>query len=83
VVLTGLCSNPFVAFGGSVRGHPVRLAAEQIDAIVAAHNSGATVAELAAEFGAHRTTITGHLRRAAQPTQPRSVGFELVRSQEA
>ena len=40
-----------------------RLSPSDIDDLVNAYRAGATISQLAAEFGVHRTTVAGHLDR--------------------
>jgi hypothetical protein len=40
-----------------------RLSPIDIDDLISAYQAGATISQLAAEFGIHRTTVAGHLDR--------------------
>jgi transposase-like protein len=40
-----------------------RLSPTDIDDLIKAYQGGATISQLAADFGVHRTTVTGHLDR--------------------
>ena len=44
-----------------------RLSPSDIDELVNAYRGGATISQLAAEFGVHRTTVAGHLDRHGVP----------------
>jgi transposase-like protein len=40
-----------------------RLSPTAIDELTAAYQAGATISQLASDFGVHRTTVAGHLNR--------------------
>ena len=44
-----------------------RLSPTDIDDLVAAYQAGATISQLAVEFGIHRATVAGHLDRHGVP----------------
>ena len=44
-----------------------RLSPTDIDDLIAAYRAGATIIQLAMEFGIHRTTVAGHLDRHGVP----------------
>ena len=44
-----------------------RLSPAAVEDLIAAYQAGATVTQLAVEFGIHRTTVTGHLDRHGVP----------------
>jgi transposase-like protein len=44
-----------------------RLSPTDINGLIAAYEAGATITQLAAEFGVHRTTVAGHLDRHGVP----------------
>ena len=44
-----------------------RLSPTDVDDLIAACQAGATISQLAVEFGIHRTTVTGHLDRHGVP----------------
>jgi IS30 family transposase len=46
--------------------------------LVAARRAGATVRELADQFGIHRTTVTTHLQREGMPTRTGGLGTDDV-----
>jgi DNA invertase Pin-like site-specific DNA recombinase len=48
----------------SLRQKQTRLAEEQVSELIAMHEQGAPIDELAATFGIHRTTVMTHLDRA-------------------
>lgn len=47
-----------------------RLRPAEVDELVAAYRSGATIRELAAQFGVHRATVGQHLAAQGVDTQP-------------
>ncbi len=49
---------------GPIRQRQRRLTEAQVSEMVARYESGATVYELAAEFGCHRTTVAARLKKA-------------------
>jgi DNA-directed RNA polymerase specialized sigma24 family protein len=53
-----------------VRQQQKRLRPEEIERLVARYAAGATTYQLAVEFGCHRTTVSGALRRAGIHLQP-------------
>ena len=48
---------------------PRRLTATEIDDMVTKYESGATVPDLVEQFGIHRTTVLGHLKRRSVETR--------------
>lgn len=55
-----------------------QLRRDEVDALVTAHQAGATVRKLAAQFGQHRSAIGRHLRARGINTQPPALTPEEV-----
>jgi len=53
-----------------------RLSPATVDDIVEAYRAGATINQLAAEFGIHRTTVTGHLDRHRVPRHSKQTAWD-------
>jgi transposase-like protein len=47
---------------------------DHVDAMIAAYQGGATAAEVAAQFGVHRSTVLRKLRAAQVDREPQSLG---------
>ena len=65
-------SNDYAEGAGEEKGRlsnppQRRLSPSDIDELVNAYRGGATISQLAAEFGVHRTTVAGHLDRHGVP----------------
>jgi AraC-like DNA-binding protein len=58
-----------------------RLSPTAVDALISAYQAGATISQLAVEFGAHRTTVAGHLDRhgVARHSELRAWDDEILR----
>ena len=53
-----------------------RLSPTDIDDLVEAYKAGATISQLAVEFGIHRTTVAGHLDRRGLPRQSERTAWD-------
>ena len=58
-----------------------RLSPTDIDGLVHAYRSGATISQLAVDFGTHRTTVAGHLNRHGVPRHSKTTAWtdEILR----
>ncbi len=62
---------------GRLSNPPQRLLSPaDIDDLVNAYRAGATISQLAAEFGIHRTTVTGHLDRHGVPRRSEQTAWD-------
>lgn len=59
-----------------VRGPQQRLSHDHVQQLVTDYRAGATMTELAAHFGLHRTTVASHLRRAGIELCPQGVSHD-------
>ena len=57
----------------------VRLPDAAVSQLARDYSAGATVTELAKQFGIHRTTVMDHLRRQGVPKQGRRLSHEQIR----
>lgn len=64
--------------GRQIRQHQTRLDTEQIDQLVSRYLEGATVYELAAEFGCHRATVSDHVKRSGVPMRRHKASAEQI-----
>jgi len=53
-----------------------RLSPADIDDLVDAYQAGATISQLAVEFGIHRTTVAGHLDRSGVPRHSEQTAWD-------
>ena len=53
-----------------------RLSPTDIDDLIAAYRAGATISQLAVEFGIHRTTVAGHLDRRGLPRRSEQTAWD-------
>ena len=53
-----------------------RLSPTDIDDVIAAYQAGATISQLAMEFGVHRTTLAGHLDRHGVPRHSEQTAWD-------
>ena len=60
-----------------------RLSPASIDGLVEAYRAGATINELAVEFGIHRTTVAGHLDRKGVPRRSEATVWDDCALREA
>jgi hypothetical protein len=65
---------------GSIRQRQRRLTEAQVIELVAKCESGATVYELAAEFGCHRTTVSSRLKKAGVSLRLQYPASEVIDS---
>ncbi len=63
----------------AVAARPAKVAAVDIDALLARHRDGHTLRQLATEFGIHRTTVSDLLRDAGVETNRFAVPPDMVR----
>ena len=53
-----------------------RLSPADVDDLIASYRGGASISQLAAEFGLHRTTVAGHLDRHGVPRHSGQTGWD-------
>ena len=60
-----------------------RLSPTDIDDLIAAYQDGATIIQLAADFGVHRTTVGEHLDRHGVPRHSKQVAWDESKLKDA
>lgn len=76
-ILNELCESPREEKGRLSNPTQRRLSRADIDELVVAYQAGATISQLAADFGIHRTTVAAHLDRHGTPRHSEQTAWNI------